>query len=286
MVIKAVEDFFNSKPLRDIDPDQAVALGAALQAEALTEGSNRLLLDVTPLSLGIETMGGVVEKLIPRNSPIPISKKQEFTTYQDNQTAMKIHVVQGERDLVDQCRSLAHFDLTDIPPLSAGAARIEVTYSVDADGLLTVSAQEKTTGVQQRVEVKPSYGLSEAELAAMLQEARENAEQDLLQKSLSEAKIKGQHLLKAVETALKSDSDLLSPEKQTNIKKLTTKLREKVASSNQDAITESCRELERETQDFAQRCMNRSLSSALTGKDINTMMTKSTGSTGESVCRK
>lgn len=189
-VLKKVWDFFGQAPLADLHPDTAVALGAALQAEALTQGSDTLLLDVVPLSLGIETMGGLVEKMIHRNTPIPAIKTQDFTTHQDGQTGMKLHVVQGERERVEDCRSLARFELKGIPPLIAGGARIEVTFTVDADGLLTVSAREKTTGVAQTVEVKPTYGLSEEELQKILVESFENAEKDVKDRLILEAEMK------------------------------------------------------------------------------------------------
>ena len=195
LVRRRVAELFGRQPLAHIDPDEVVAVGAALQAEALTGGSETLLLDVTPLSLGIETMGGIVEKIIPRNTPIPVAKAQEFTTYQDGQQAMAIHVVQGERELVDQCRSLARFELRGIPPMTAGAARIQVTFAVDADGLLTVSAREQTTGIEQKIAVKPTYGLSEEEMAAMLYDACSMAPPTCRRRVLTEARVEARRVL-------------------------------------------------------------------------------------------
>lgn len=214
LVRTKVAALFGREPLSDIDPDEVVAVGAALQAEALTRGSDTLLLDVTPLSLGIETMGGIVEKVIPRNTPIPVAMAQEFTTYQDGQAAMLIHVVQGEREMVDQCRSLARFVLSGIPPMTAGAARIRVTFAVDADGLLTVSAQETTTGVEQQVAVKPSYGLSEDEMARMLRDSMEHAKEDMEVRLLTEARVEARRSILALQSALGVDSDLLSAEER------------------------------------------------------------------------
>src|SRR5206468_4355032 len=189
LVRRLVADLFGRPPLGDIDPDEVVALGAALQARALTHGSDNLLLDVIPLSLGIETMGGIVEKIIDRNTPIPVAKAQVFTTYQDGQNGMLLHVVQGERETVDQCRSLARFELTGIPPMAAGAARIRVTFAVDADGLLSVEAVEKTSGARAAIEVKPSYGLSDEDMVRMLRDSMENAEDDLRRRLLIEARV-------------------------------------------------------------------------------------------------
>lgn len=212
----AVAQFFNKQPLIDIDPDEAVARGAAVQAYALSGGaSNHVLLDVTPLSLGLEMVGGLTEKVIDRNTAIPVARAQEFTTYQDGQTAMMIHVVQGERETVDANRSLARFELHGIPPMTAGAAKIEIKFSLDADGLLTVSAKEKTTGVEQRIEVKPSYGLSEAEMAHMLSESYSNAQEDMDKRLLIEQRVEAERLMTALSAALKADGELLdSKERQ------------------------------------------------------------------------
>ncbi len=189
LVRQRVAALFGKEPLAHIDPDEVVAVGAALQAEALTVGSDTLLLDVTPLSLGIETMGGLVEKIVERNTPVPVSKGQEFTTFQDGQAAMSIHVLQGERELADQCRSLARFELHGIPPMTAGAARIQVGFAVDADGLLTVTAREQTTGVEQSVAVKPTYGLTEDEMATMLYDSMKHAKDDMGRRLLAEARV-------------------------------------------------------------------------------------------------
>ena len=271
LVRRRVEELFGQAPLAGVDPDEVVALGAALQAEALTVGSDALLLDVTPLSLGVETMGGLVEKVIPRNSPIPVARAQEFTTYQDGQLAMMIHVVQGERELVDQCRSLASFKLSGIPPMVAGAARILVTYSVDADGLLTVSAREKTTGVEQEVAVKPSYGLSDDDMANMLRESMEHAREDMTLRLLTESRVEAERALLALESAFAADGDLLSAAERNDIELGADALRVAMRGEDRDLVNTRTEELNEATQDFAARRMDRGVRAALTGVSLDKM---------------
>ncbi|HSV30000.1 MAG TPA: Fe-S protein assembly chaperone HscA, partial [Candidatus Omnitrophota bacterium] len=268
LVRKRVAEFFGKQPLADINPDEVVAVGAALQAEALTVGSDTLLLDVTPLSLGIETMGGIVEKVIPRNTPIPVAMAQEFTTYQDGQSAMSIHVVQGEREMVDQCRSLARFVLHGIPPMTAGAARIRVTFQVDADGLLTVSAQELTTGVEQNVAVKPSYGLDEDEMANMLRDALEHGREDMTQRLFAEAVVEAKRSVLAVRSALKVDSDLLSDDERQAIDAAIERVEQATRGSDRDAVNASVEELELATKGFAEKRMDRGIRQALAGVSV------------------
>jgi len=268
LVRKRVGDFFGQSPLSDINPDEVVAVGAALQAEALTVGSDNLLLDVTPLSLGIETMGGIVEKVIPRNTPIPVAKAQEFTTYQDGQSAMAIHVLQGEREMVDQNRSLARFILKGIPPMTAGAARIRVTFSVDADGLLTVGAEEVTTGVSQEVAVKPSYGLSDEEMAHMLRDSMVHAKEDMEVRLLTEARVEAKRVMEAVYSALHIDGKLLNEDERAHINVVLNKLDETIAGDDRHTINAMVEELDRETQIFAQRRMDKGIEEALTGVNV------------------
>jgi molecular chaperone HscA len=269
LVRKSVERVFGREPLADIDPDEVVAVGAALQAEALTVGSDNLLLDVTPLSLGIETMGGLVEKIIPRNTPIPVSRAQEFTTYEDGQTAMAIQVVQGEREMVEQCRLLARFELRGIPPLTAGAARIRVTFAVDADGLTTVSASEETTGIEQHIEVKPSYGLTEDEMAEMLADSMRNAEADMAARLLTEARVEGQRALLAVAAALKADRDLLDDAEAAAVEALLGGLRAALGGEDRDLINGAAEVLESGTKAFAERRMDRGIRAALRGVSLD-----------------
>jgi molecular chaperone HscA len=268
LVRARVAEFLGKPPLTDIDPDEVVALGAALQAEALTGGSETLLLDVTPLSLGLETMGGLVEKIVPRNTPIPVQLAQEFTTYQDGQSAMAIHVVQGEREMVADCRSLARFELLGIPPMTAGAARIRVTFAVDADGLLTVSAQERTTGAVQRIEVKPSYGLSHDDMADMLYDSLEHAEDDMARRLLTEARVEARRSLLSLEAALVKDGTLLSAEERREIDQARSHLEGAMAGEDRDAITASAEALETLCKPFAERRMDRGIREALSGLSV------------------
>ncbi len=269
LVRRRVAEVFGREPLGDIDPDEVVALGAALQAEALTHGSDTLLLDVIPLSLGIETMGGLIEKVVPRNSPIPTAQAQEFTTYQDGQTAMAIHVVQGERELAEQNRSLARFTLTGIPPMAAGAARILVTYAVDADGILTVSAEERMTGVSQSVEVRPSYGLTEDEMIGMLRDSMEHGAEDMERRLLVEAQVEGRRLLLALRAALKVDADLLDATEGGSIEGLAAVLDRAIEGSDRHAIAAAQEALDQASQEFAARRMDRGIRTALSGRALD-----------------
>ncbi|QPO13166.1 Fe-S protein assembly chaperone HscA [Thalassospira sp. A40-3] len=268
-VRKAVADLFEQEPLSDIDPDEVVALGAALQAEALTGGSDNLLLDVTPLSLGLETMGGIVEKVIDRNTPIPVTKAQEFTTYQDGQSAMMIHVVQGEREMVDQCRSLARFALTGIPSMAAGAARIRVQFNVDADGLLTVSAREETTGTEQEVAVKPTYGINESDMATMLRDSMVHAREDMEMRVLTEARVEARRNILAVNAAMNADRALLTKEDEANIKHAIANLETAAAGDNRDAINYAAEALENASRPFAEARMDSRIRQALAGQNVD-----------------
>ena len=268
LVRARVAGMIGKPALTDIDPDEVVALGAALQAEALTGGGDTLLLDVTPLSLGLETMGGIVEKVVPRNTPIPVQLAQDFTTYQDGQTAMAIHVVQGEREMVADCRSLARFELSGIPAMTAGAARIRVSFAVDADGLLAVSAEERTTGVAQRIEVKPSYGLSHDDMADMLYDSLEHAEADVTQRLLVEARVEARRNLLALEAALAKDGALLAEDERAAIDKGRADLETAMAGEDRDAINAAAEALETLSKPFAERRMDRGIRDALAGLSV------------------
>lgn len=273
VVRQAVEAFFGQPPLLNLNPDEVVALGAAIQANQLA-GNNPdgdlLLLDVIPLSLGIETMGGLVERIVPRNSTIPTALAQDFTTYKDGQTALALHVLQGERDLVADCRSLARFELRGIPPMAAGAARIRVTFTIDADGLLSVSAKEQGTGVEARIDVKPSYGLSDEQIATMLQDSFTTAQADMKARALVEARVDADRMVEATLSALRADSDLLSADEQTGIQTLMDTVR-RVASGSEDAadIEAATQALAKGTEAFAAMRMNRGISRALAGTRID-----------------
>ncbi|HET6718158.1 MAG TPA: Hsp70 family protein, partial [Rhodocyclaceae bacterium] len=269
---KAVGEFFRQEPLNNLDPDKVVAIGAAKQANILagnrTAEDDWLLLDVIPLSLGLETMGGLVEKIIPRNSTIPTARAQEFTTFKDGQTAMAVHVVQGERELVSDCRSLARFELRGIPPMVAGAARIRVTFQVDADGLLSVAAREQTSGVEAHVVVKPSYGLSDEEVAGMLKDSLSHAKDDAMRRALAEAQVEAQRLIEAVQSALREDSALLSPEELAKVEVAIVKLQAAAQGDNRRHINLAMDDLDAETKDFAARRMDQNVRRALAGKSI------------------
>ncbi|BCM25672.1 Fe-S protein assembly chaperone HscA [Methyloradius palustris] len=273
-VREAVADYFKQQPLVNLDPDKVVALGAAIQANTLVGNRNEddlLLLDVVPLSLGLETMGGLVEKIIPRNSTLPVARAQDFTTFKDGQTAMSIHVLQGERDLVTDCRSLAKFELRGIPPMAAGAARIRVTLQVDADGLLSVTAREQTTGVEANVVVKPSYGLSEEQITHMLQTSFGTAKQDKEARALREAQVDAQRLIEAITAALEQDGNLLDAQELAEINQPLEALKTLVQAQDADAIVKAIDILNEATQNFAARRMDASIKQAFAGQDLNSL---------------
>jgi molecular chaperone HscA len=266
-----VEQFFGRAPLADIDPDQVVALGAALQADILVGNkpdADMLLLDVIPLSLGLETMGGLVEKVIPRNTTLPVARAQEFTTFKDGQTAMAIHVLQGERETVDANRSLARFELRGIPPMVAGAARIRVTFQVDADGLLSVNAQELSSGVQAQIEVQPSYGLGEQDIERMLRESWANADEDRDLRQLREAQVEARRSVEAVEAALSVDADLLNSDERAQLDAALAGVRAVLESGTQAVIEQAREALEKASEEFAARRMDAGVRRALAGHRI------------------
>lgn len=271
----AVAEYFKQDPLTNLDPDKVVALGAAIQANVLAGNRSQddlLLLDVIPLSLGLETMGGLVERIIPRNSTLPVARAQDFTTFKDGQTAMSIHVVQGERELVSDCRSLARFELRGIPPMAAGAARIRVTFQVDADGLLSVTAREQTSGAESNIVVKPSYGLSEDEITSMLQASFSLAEADKQARALREAQVEAQRLVEAIEAALKQDGEaLLNSEERASIENDLQQLRELAQGDNPDMIHRAVEALNHATETFAARRMDASVKQAFAGQNLNSL---------------
>jgi molecular chaperone HscA len=269
----AVAELFAKQPLNNLDPDQVVALGAAMQADLLAGNQSKnnewLLLDVIPLSLGIETMGGLVEKIIPRNTPIPVAQAQEFTTFKDGQTGLSLHVVQGEREVVDACRSLARFELKGIPPMVAGAARIRVTFQVDADGLLSVHAIEESSGVQTSIEIKPSYGLSDTDITRMLQDGFASAKEDMQARSLREEQVEAERLIEAVGAALEQDGYLLTDVERALIRKEMAQLHNLVQTERDSSIVRKAVERAAKTTDhFAEKRMNASIQKALTGKNV------------------
>ncbi len=273
-VQKAVAEFFGKAPLNNLNPDEVVALGAAIQANQLAGNNPQgdlLLLDVIPLSLGIETMGGLVERIVPRNETIPTAKAQDFTTYKDGQTALALHVVQGERDLVADCRSLARFELRGIPPMVAGAARIRVTFTVDADGLLNVGAKEQISGVEAQIDVKPSYGLSDDEIAKMLQDSFSTAQVDMQARALAEARLDADRMILATQSALKADGQLLSGEERAAIESLIEAVRESKNSEEAAFIEQQTKLLADGTEAFAAQRMNAGIQKALAGKNIETV---------------
>ena len=272
-VQRAVGELFGQTPLTNLDPDQVVAIGAAMQADLLAgnqqKGDEWLLLDVIPLSLGVETMGGLVEKIIPRNTPIPVARAQDFTTFRDGQTALAVHVLQGEREIVDHCRSLARFELRGIPPMAAGAARIRVTYQVDADGLLSVTAREQQSGVEANINVKPSYGLSDGDITSMLQDSFSHAADDVQARALREELVDAKRLVEAVEAALTEDKHLLEEDELDVIHRKLIALKDLIdTAKDTQVLRRSVESLSKATDDFAARRMNESIKKALSGKKI------------------
>ncbi|MBX9477022.1 Fe-S protein assembly chaperone HscA [Yersinia enterocolitica] len=272
LVREQVGQFFGRPPLTSIDPDKVVAIGAAIQADILVGNkpdSDMLLLDVIPLSLGLETMGGLVEKVIPRNTTIPVARAQEFTTFKDGQSAMTIHVLQGERELVQDCRSLARFALRGLPPLPAGGAHIRVTFQVDADGLLSVTAMEKSTGVEASIQVKPSYGLSDDEIANMIKDSMANAQSDIGARKLAEQQVEASRVLESLQGALAEDAALLSEQESTAIAQAMAALQQQMQGTDPHAIEAAIKALDAQTQDFAARRMDASIRRALAGHSVD-----------------
>ncbi|HGZ6766613.1 Fe-S protein assembly chaperone HscA [Vibrio parahaemolyticus] len=273
LVREMVGEFFGRTPLTSINPDEVVAIGAGIQADILAGNkpdSEMLLLDVIPLSLGIETMGGLVEKIIPRNTTIPVARAQEFTTFKDGQTAMSVHVVQGEREMVDDCRSLARFSLKGIPPMAAGAAHIRVTYQVDADGLLSVTAMEKSTGVQSEIQVKPSYGLSDNEVANMLRDSMTHAKKDMQARALAEQRVEADRVIEGLIAAMQADGDeLLSEQEKQDLLKAIEALIELRNGDDANAIEQGIKDTDKASQDFASRRMDKSIRAALSGQSVD-----------------
>ncbi|EPW6709756.1 Fe-S protein assembly chaperone HscA [Vibrio parahaemolyticus] len=273
LVREMVGESFGRTPLTSINPDEVVAIGAGIQADILAGNkpdSEMLLLDVIPLSLGIETMGGLVEKIIPRNTTIPVARAQEFTTFKDGQTAMSVHVVQGEREMVDDCRSLARFSLKGIPPMAAGAAHIRVTYQVDADGLLSVTAMEKSTGVQSEIQVKPSYGLSDNEVANMLRDSMTHAKEDMQARALAEQRVEADRVIEGLIAAMQADGDeLLSEQEKQDLLKAIEALIELRNGDDANAIEQGIKDTDKASQDFASRRMDKSIRAALSGQSVD-----------------